>query len=533
MTITAIALGLAMMAAQAPAEAQDVGLQWWFAPATEKVFPESQPVDCSEGRMYGAIGEYEAVQLCLRADADMAGMHVVVAPRAGYRALPKNYFDLFDVRYVPTPKDPKHKWWPDPLVPLGPGYRTFDLKGGETKEVWVRLHLADDPPEPGEYGMDVQVWDTEAPGDTGRAHHLLFSAPLHITVWGFHMPRVNHLRTGFGTWTAMMAPKFRVRRDSRQLRQLKTQVYYELLNHRVCANELPFDFFDQRAEGLMGNQKVNGYWLQPALVDYPWKLGTMWERIRRRGVTRKAYILPWDEPTTRGAYAQFRSRAATVREVAPGLKILGTFNGPPEWAPDKTPVDALKGVVNIWDFITPQFDNTQVAGEVRQRQAKGEEGWAYVCCSPRGGNWANYLINMSALQHRVLTWQIYRAGLTGLLYWGVNYWEMTPDPWTDAATVKWISDDIYGDGSLVYPGAKVGFFAPLSSIRLECIRDSLEDYEYLVLAERTLGKDGANEWVARVTTGWTKFTQSPDEFEAVRRDLGEALASVDDACGCR
>ncbi len=527
MTIAAIALSLAVLGA--PAE--EANLQWWFAPATEKVFPESQPIGTEEdGRVYCAWGEYEALQLCLRSDVDLPGLRVIVKPRPGYRALPKSMFHFFEVCYVPTPKDPVHKWWPDPLAPLGPNHRVFDVKGGETKEVWCQVHIADDPPAPGEYRMDVEVWDTELPHETGIAHHRLFSAPMSVWVWPFHMPRTNHLRTGFGTWTSMMAPKFGVHLQSRQLRALKTQVYYELLNHRICASELPFDVFDQRSEHLMGTPNVNGCWMPMGLVDKPGTLGIKWERVERRGVPRKGYVLPWDEATTRGAYAQFRDRAKTVQEFAPGLKILGTFNGPPEWAPERTPIDALKGYVDLWCFITPQAANPQVAGELRERQATGEEGWCYVCCSPRGGDWANYLINMSALQHRVLTWQIYKAGLTGLLYWGVNYWEMTDDPWADVATVKWISDDIYGDGSLLYPGRKVGVFGPVTSIRLECIRDSLEDYEYLVMADRVLGKEATMDAVGHVTTGWTKFVTSPADFESVRKDLGFALTTAVSPC---
>ncbi len=181
------------------------------------------------------------LQLCLRSDVDLPGLRVIVKPRPGYRALPKSMFHFFEVCYVPTPKDPVHKWWPDPLAPLGPNHRVFDVKGGETKEVWCQVHIADDPPAPGEYRMDVEVWDTELPHETGIAHHRLFSAPMSVWVWPFHMPRTNHLRTGFGTWTSMMAPKFGVHLQSRQLRALKTQVYYELLNHRICASELPFD----------------------------------------------------------------------------------------------------------------------------------------------------------------------------------------------------------------------------------------------------------------------------------------------------
>ena len=50
------------------------------------------------------------------------------------------------------------------------------------------------------------------------------------------------------------------------------------------------------------------------------------------------------------------------------------------------------------------------------------------------------------------------------------------------------------------------------------------------MAERVLGKAAAMDAVGHVTTGWTKFVNSPDEFESVRKDLGFALATAQSPC---
>ena len=59
---------------------------------------------------------------------------------------------------------------------------------------------------------------------------------------------------------------------------------------------------------------------------------------------------------------------------------------------------------------------------------------------------------MPAMSHRMLFWQEWKYRSSGLLYWSTTYWEPAPtgtdDPWEDMATVKWISKDLYGDGSL-------------------------------------------------------------------------------------
>ena len=65
------------------------------------------------------------------------------------------------------------------------------------------------------------------------------------------------------------------------------------------------------------------------------------------------------------------------------------------------------------------------------------------------------------------------------------------------ATVKEINKNIRGDGSLFYPGKKVGVDGPVSSQRLEMIRDGLEDFDYLELADAWLGKQVTRDFVAR------------------------------------
>jgi hypothetical protein len=50
-----------------------------------------------------------------------------------------------------------------------------------------------------------------------------------------------------------------------------------------------------------------------------------------------------------------------------------------------------------------------------------------------------------------------------------------------------IGTGFYGDGSLLYPGKKVGIDGPVSSLRLEVLRDGLEAFDYLAGRPRTRG----------------------------------------------
>jgi hypothetical protein len=133
---------------------------------------------------------------------------------------------------------------------------------------------------------------------------------------------------------------------------------------------------------------------------------------------------------------------------------------------------------------------------------------------------------MAGMSHRVLFWQQKREGVEGLLYWNTTYWNPDrgcDDPWESMMTVENINPALRGDGSLLYPGKKVGVDGPISSQRLEIIRDGIEDFDYLTLAEQWLGGDATREYVSRLCASLTEWEQDPATLELVRRELGTAL----------
>jgi hypothetical protein len=250
-----------------------------------------------------------------------------------------------------------------------------------------------------------------------------------------------------------------------------------------------------------------------------------WEYLRSVGAAHKAWIYPLDEPVKKEQYEQLKERARKVHVAAPGLKVCSPFYRGPDWDEKLTPFDELVDYLGIWCCNTGYYSKPEIQHLMRQRQQKGEEAWWYVCCGP-GHPFCNFFVNMAALQHRLLMWQMYRYGITGLLYWSTTHWGGTHDPYEDIATVKDINPNIYGDGSLFYPGSKVGISGPVSSVRLECIRDGLEDYEYLVLAQRVLGKEPVSAIVSEVAQDLVKYVTDPQKFETIRRRLGELLTGA-------
>lgn len=76
-----------------------------------------------------------------------------------------------------------------------------------------------------------------------------------------------------------------------------------------------------------------------------------------------------------------------------------------------------------------------------------------------------------------------------------------------------------GDGCLVYPTRD----GPVSSIRLENIRDGLEDYDYLALLAEAKGKPVAMRYVARLVKSMTEFSRDPAALGQVRAEIADQL----------
>ncbi len=83
---------------------------------------------------------------------------------------------------------------------------------------------------------------------------------------------------------------------------------------------------------------------------------------------------------------------------------------------------------------------------------------------------------------------------------------------------------IFGDGSLLYNGNEVGVDGPCSSLRLEAVRDGIDDFELITMA-RSAGVDENRiaEIVGTVARSVKDFTHSDAVIELARKALGDLI----------
>ena len=83
-----------------------------------------------------------------------------------------------------------------------------------------------------------------------------------------------------------------------------------------------------------------------------------------------------------------------------------------------------------------------------------------------------------------------------------------------------------GDGVFIYPGKK----HILPSIRFANIRDGEEDYEYLLRAERKLGRKAVENMVRPLLRSQTDFTRDPAALASLRSRISAGV-EANAVCG--
>ncbi len=151
--------------------------------------------------------------------------------------------------------------------------------------------------------------------------------------------------------------------------------------------------------------------------------------------------------------------------------------------------------IDTWCPMYHMYD-----GELIHNYDSQEERWWYGCISPRAP-YPTYHTEDTLLSARTVSWMQAEYGIVGNLYWGydlyanyngTSYEEIEDYYGGDAKRF----DQVNGDGYLFYPGKKYGIDGPVGSLRLEAIRDGLEEYE--LLYEMMNKYDEINEKVSAV-----------------------------------
>jgi hypothetical protein len=181
--------------------------------------------------------------------------------------------------------------------------------------------------------------------------------------------------------------------------------------------------------------------------------------------------------------------------------------------------EELKKNCDVWVPQLGRFDNHMDL--IRDRIQSGHDVWFYTCLFPNK-RYLNRLMDYPLVKVRLLHWLNFRYGFTGFLHWGWNYW--TPEPVKDTQPVIDANTQLLpsGDAFIVYPDRASK--SVYSSIRLETMREGIEDYELLLLLKQK-NPAAAEQLSQAAITSFTEYVRDPAAFRKIERKLLQALSN--------
>lgn len=510
----------------------------WVADSMRKVTPLTFPLaaDTAEARIdLDLLGrERESVQVCVSTgDARaMSGVDVRVGPlvsssgaafpgsvqlqRVGYLARPLQFHSH------PLAIAAHETWFPEPLLP----FMGLTVPKGATHGAWVTF-AANADAKPDTYRGSLKV--TEC----GR---LVKEIPVSVRVWRRSLPATFGLRTAYcvmdGFTKASYPQDFAARRRESWDIMLDHRLNpddisrttlpdLELLEHAkrrglnsFCALHLVPPPKDPNArwvcfappEDVFGEEFYQH--LKSVLPPYL-------AELERRGLKDMAYLYGFDE---RG------------KEYYPGMlkmweRLKADF-GLPVMHTSLQFRDVKEGRLAFGSphaMMTDMFcpNESDYDPELADRyRASGKQVWWYTSCDPRYPYANNSNCEYPTVECRLLGWLSWQARVDGFLFWHVNAWWDATAKLDERQTYfpEWrVDNDLQtpGDGVFLYPGAR----GILPGIRLANVRDGVEDYEKLQLAERHLGRPKVESVVKRLVRSPTDFSRNPKGVRIILRAL--------------
>ncbi len=255
----------------------------------------------------------------------------------------------------------------------------------------------------------------------------------------------------------------------------------------------------------------------------------------------RAYVYTIDEPPA--SKKKFIEKyAALVHRAIPGSKFLLTTD------PTTQKGKLVKGVDIYVTRLHFFFRDSAWINKIRRSR---KSVWIYTHATNWQVQTPGYLIDEPVSDSRSQGWFAWRTRADGLLYFSVNSWQKNigrriafRDPYVETngrnKTYKGRPLRANGDGVLVYPGyyPALGLCVegapPVGSLRMEAVRDGLEDYEYLKMTADRYGVGAADAYAGRIIgplpkkkSGKLLFPQwarTPEPYEQVRAEMAAGLA---------
>ena len=261
---------------------------------------------------------------------------------------------------------------------------------------------------------------------------------------------------------------------------------------------------------------------------------------RAAGIEDAFYVYLYDEIAFhRGSIRAAKQLTEALRAAWPGVRLMQT----------SFPTRDIEDLFNVWIPMFQHFVRADNRAQLERLRARGDEIWWYAADAPRHPC-PNFFLDYPVFDCRIVGTLSYLYDVSGVLYWSINReWKTNLPIRSEWPAAEWkpyifhihtgVRKHKNGMGNLVYPGPE-GRLYP--SLRLENLRDGIEDYEYLTLLKsavaRVRGIGAAPELVGQaeallrvpteVATAVNDYASDPANLLDYRREVARTIVLLDD-----
>lgn len=544
--------------------------QVWATSSTEKVlqnrtdlYPES--VRAEKISVFAARGEYESAQVIITGGSSEVTYEISANDlTGGSETFSKDNISLYHEKYAEVAKNYENTsapagFYPDALVP----YEAIVKRGentvasAENQGIYITFHIPETQPA-GTYtgSLSLQIGGEEK------------NVPVELTIYDFVVSKEVHSKSVFLTQWHYHSGEL----DSTQ--GMMDAYTEKLIEYRLAPNVLATDlktteedmdyYVDKAAKYLADPACSNlGFPYQTEVVDGETCIDAEFFKAYLRKFVLRSYKDNFDycakltnyygiidEPQLTGAENRvkvvLRVYKAALEEIAREIEG-GALTA--ENVSDELKAQIAQSVRNIRCVVTASYDknlansvdtwcpNVSYYDYEAEKYADQEEKWWYTCNNPKAP-YPTLHTEDTLLSARTMGWMMNEYNITGNLYWAVNIYAQYENnaykPLDDYFSQASHFPNVNGDGYLFYPGGQYGLSSPIASIRLEALRDGLEEYEIgyaLKNAYANLPKENAEEsfngiyknLTSSLYSG-TRVNTTVQSFAAARRNLYELAA---------
>ncbi len=412
----------------------------------------------------------------------------------------------------------------------------FQVKAGDFTPVYIRLYIEPGTP-PGEYRGVVTV------GSEGFSDEI----PVTVNVFGFTLPVKGSLPVAFSFFEHFYADWYGLGElsDAQKMR-----IYDFLLRYRIAPNNIYTRKPMEPEPGLLeelkdrtnfftikgwGGDVLEGDALRKQIEEYD----SLIQTAEDMGMMDELYFYGADELShhMKRSLPAARQAVEMLSERYPELKMMQT----------SFPIPELRGLYNVWVPIFHYFVDDDDLAVLEELREDGCEIWWYAADDPHHPM-PNFFLDYPVFDNRIIMTLSYMYDIDGILYWSINReWETNMDirdAWPDAEWRPYIYSISTGKrkwrngmGNFLYP-APDGDIYP--SLRLENLRDGLEDYEYLVMLRALiddLEESGSDDELleaakslsavpANVATAINSYNADPQALLNYRQSVGKMIERI-------